>query len=498
MGGIALPFDDVKDMEQEDVVTFYDKFWLNVCRKHLFNANIIYENTATDSNGIAINSNDMRSQTEKLFEDILSKQNLPVEELYNLVIRDILDIESLFSLAKFTEVVEIFGKHGIIKNIIDLMGDFGSQGITLHHPNKKVQKFYRSWWAKVQGSERSERFLNLLYRAGNVPVYKRYGRISKKEDRDKLTAEEKTTQQFLRIYDEKLKELNIAKDKANPGPGGGGGSGRSDEEVKILEDELKQMAEQLKIGGKTLAQLHAEYKKDGSIPQTSITRSQTPQAQSQTPQAQSQTPIMGEDTKGSGDTKGSVVEYLTGDRSHSKYRADHGGGNYHEHLAFNTTEERDSAISLLKSNGIVIGSMNDGRHAPGSYHYVDKAFDIPLYPNIQNLGISDDRKGEEKFSAMVRKILYKGGFKGKGMGEGISQSPVSITPKQTPDKAQKVSSTTSYEETGTQIALLEVPVPTPSGGGGGGSSRSSGSSGSGGDVNTYTGDLIVASHYREA
>ncbi len=83
-------------------------------------------------------------------------------------------------------------------------------------------------------------------------------------------------------------------------------------------------------------------------------------------------------------------------------------------------------------------------------------------------------------------------------GEWIKKRPIKMTPKQTPDKAQKVSSTTSYEETGTQIALLEVPVSTPSGGGGGGSSRSSGSSGSGGDVNTYTGDLIVASHYREA
>ena len=75
-----------------------------------------------------------------------------------------------------------------------------------------------------------------------------------------------------------------------------------------------------------------------------------------------------------------------------------------------------------------------------------------------------------------------------------------MTPKKPPDKAQKVSSTASYEETGTQIALLEVPVSTPSrGGGGGGSRSSSGNSGSGGDVNTYTGDLIaLASHYREA
>ena len=108
-----------------------------------------------------------------------------------------------------------------------------------------------------------------------------YGRISKKEDRDKLTDEEKTTQQFLRIYDEKLKELKRTKDKAKSGAMKGGGGSK---EVERIENELKQMEEQLTIGGKTLAELRAEFEKDGSLPQTSITRSQTPQVspQSQT------------------------------------------------------------------------------------------------------------------------------------------------------------------------------------------------------------------------
>ena len=77
---------------------------------------------------------------------------------------------------------------GIIKNVIDLMGDFGAQGISLHHPNKKAEKFYRTWWEKVQGSERSERFLNLLYRSGNVVLYKRYGKITKSLEREMTKA----------------------------------------------------------------------------------------------------------------------------------------------------------------------------------------------------------------------------------------------------------------------------------------------------------------------
>jgi len=63
-----------------------------------------------------------------------------------------------------------YKRHGLIKNVIDLMGDFGSQGIRVVHPNKRIEKFFQNWFRKVRGVERSERFLNNLYRLGNVVV----------------------------------------------------------------------------------------------------------------------------------------------------------------------------------------------------------------------------------------------------------------------------------------------------------------------------------------
>jgi len=53
------------------------------------------------------------------------------------------------------------------------MGDFACQGVRISHPNPRVEKFYRRWWDKVNGNERSERFLNLLYRLGNVIIKRR-------------------------------------------------------------------------------------------------------------------------------------------------------------------------------------------------------------------------------------------------------------------------------------------------------------------------------------
>ena len=56
--------------------------------------------------------------------------------------------------------MDAYDKVGIIRNIIDLMGDFGSQGITIVHRDKTVEKFYQQWFKNVNGKERSERFLS--------------------------------------------------------------------------------------------------------------------------------------------------------------------------------------------------------------------------------------------------------------------------------------------------------------------------------------------------
>lgn len=74
--------------------------------------------------------------------------------------------------------MDAYDKVGIIRNIIDLMGDFGSQGIQIVHQNKSVEKFYQQWFKNVNGKERSERFLNNLYKTGNVIIYRSYAKVT--------------------------------------------------------------------------------------------------------------------------------------------------------------------------------------------------------------------------------------------------------------------------------------------------------------------------------
>lgn len=73
---------------------------------------------------------------------------------------------------------KIYQRVGLVKNVIDLMGDFASQGIRLVHKNKRIERFYRRWFKKVSGKDRSERFLNNLYKSGNIVIDRRTAKIS--------------------------------------------------------------------------------------------------------------------------------------------------------------------------------------------------------------------------------------------------------------------------------------------------------------------------------
>lgn len=72
---------------------------------------------------------------------------------------------------------------GIIRNVMDLMADFGAQGANLVHPNPQIQKFYRGWWKKVAGPRICERFLNLFYREGMNVVKRTMGKLPQVDER---------------------------------------------------------------------------------------------------------------------------------------------------------------------------------------------------------------------------------------------------------------------------------------------------------------------------
>ena len=158
---------------------------------------------------------------------------------------------------------------------------------------------------------------------------------------------------------------------------------------------------------------------------------------------------------------GKVIQYITGDRTHKRYAADHGGLNYHDHVAFDSQATRDSAMKWLRSRGWTIGSINTGKHANDSYHYSNQAFDIPFYDggNYRKKGVTDDAKGETKFSSMVRADLIAGGFGGPQLG-GSSIAPLpplaQVSPTTSP--GQNVPSITQNKK-GQQVVVVDDRQP---------------------------------------
>lgn len=70
---------------------------------------------------------------------------------------------------------------GIVRRMIDLMGDFIAKGAELIHPIKKNELIAKSWWHHISGAERTERLANYLARKANVVVHRQTAKIKQKD-----------------------------------------------------------------------------------------------------------------------------------------------------------------------------------------------------------------------------------------------------------------------------------------------------------------------------
>ena len=71
-----------------------------------------------------------------------------------------------------------YEKLGIIKSVIDMMSEFGAEGISLVHEDAGPAKFYEEWARTVNLEDRAERFLSWLFKSGNTVVRRQYGQLN--------------------------------------------------------------------------------------------------------------------------------------------------------------------------------------------------------------------------------------------------------------------------------------------------------------------------------
>jgi len=73
--------------------------------------------------------------------------------------------------------VEAYKGFGVAKNVIDLMANFASEGLTIKHKSKAVEKFYKRWAEHVDLQGRVKDILRYYYKYANVFIYTTYGKI---------------------------------------------------------------------------------------------------------------------------------------------------------------------------------------------------------------------------------------------------------------------------------------------------------------------------------
>jgi len=162
-----------------------------------------------------------------------------------------------------------------------------------------------------------------------------------------------------------------------------------------------------------------------------------------------------------------AIEYITGDSTQgSNYdESGHGGLRYHEHIAFKNQADKERAKAALRAKGFTIGS--EYRRGDRGYHGSGLSIDVPFYPN-NRLGYSDDKKGEQRFSKDVRKIL---GIDGGSSRPSPARPPgqtsgyqASLAPTQSSTVASLNMSGVLKEDTSTTIynnnAVAILPIET--------------------------------------
>lgn len=82
----------------------------------------------------------------------------------------------------FRQCDQVYQNDGLIWNVINLMTDFTIKGIRLVHQSKKTEGIYQDWFQRINGMHVSERFVNYLYRLGNVVAQRYTAKIRGEQD----------------------------------------------------------------------------------------------------------------------------------------------------------------------------------------------------------------------------------------------------------------------------------------------------------------------------
>jgi len=91
------------------------------------------------------------------------------------------------SMQVMREADKAYREIGIVRNVVDLMTDFTSEGLNVHHAIPSQERFYRAWLKKTNMFEVAKQSLRGMYKWANVGVFRFWGKIKPKTRKEMMS-----------------------------------------------------------------------------------------------------------------------------------------------------------------------------------------------------------------------------------------------------------------------------------------------------------------------
>ncbi len=98
----------------------------------------------------------------------MARENSNTQNQYRYIYRK--QVANLSDREKVLLCLEFYRTYGIVKNVIDLMSDFISEGVRFVHPDSVKQEFWEIWSTSIKLQNRTERYANTLLKAGFIVI----------------------------------------------------------------------------------------------------------------------------------------------------------------------------------------------------------------------------------------------------------------------------------------------------------------------------------------
>ncbi len=85
------------------------------------------------------------------------------------------------------EADKAYREVGIVRNVVDLMTDFTSEGLNVHHEVAQQERFYRAWLKKVGMNEVAKQSLRAMYKWANVGIFRFWGKLKPKTRKEMMS-----------------------------------------------------------------------------------------------------------------------------------------------------------------------------------------------------------------------------------------------------------------------------------------------------------------------